>query len=292
MSQAASPRAEGFSIDAVSTVARKEFMDNVRGRWVLLLTVLFAALTLVFSLLESFTSGKGAGLGGFRGTVVSMMSIAGLLIPILAIMLSYATIAGERESGALQLLLTMPLTRLEILVGKVVGLTLVVWFAVVVGLGVSGLAIVAVAGTDGGGAFLVFVGACLLGSLAFVSIGTFFSSLVAKRSTALALAIFLWILFSVIWETVLVVAMLATSSGFDITQPSMNYPDWYFAIDMLNPAEAMGLMAQAAFGNTQILGISFVLPGFVSVPATCAVLVAWAVGPLLLGYLRFRRADL
>ena len=40
---------DGFNSKAVYTVAKKEFTDNVRNKWTILLTVLFVILIVVFS---------------------------------------------------------------------------------------------------------------------------------------------------------------------------------------------------------------------------------------------------
>lgn len=45
------------------------------------------------------------------------------LVPLIAVLLGYDAIVGEQEGGLLELLLSMPITRLAILLGKYLGLS-------------------------------------------------------------------------------------------------------------------------------------------------------------------------
>lgn len=281
----------------VLAIAQKEFFDNVRSKWIVIMTVLFVTLTLLFSIVSSMQAGQGTRFGGFRATALGMESTVGLLIPILALMLSYATIAGERENGSLQLLLTMPVTRLEIVLGKFAGLGAVLTLALVAGLGASALVIVATAGADGSDAFLVFLSGAILMALAFLSIGIFFSTLVARRSTALGLAVFVWFFFDLIYDAILFALYFATGgslpgAGGPGAPLTMHFPDWYYAAQMLNPGDAFGLIAEKALGASSAAGVVIQIPAFVTLGACLASVILWAVVPLTLANLRFGRADL
>jgi Cu-processing system permease protein len=255
------------------------------------LTILFAALSLVYSVVAALQAGQGEALGGFQSTVLGMITISAFLLPILCLMISYATVAGERESGSLQLLLTMPVTRFEVFLGKVLGLTAVVSFSFLLGLGVAAVAIVALAGPEGIDQFAVFLLGGVLTAFCFVCIGTAFSSLVQRRSTALGLAVFLWFFFVLIWGTILVGIFLATGGTLEAMLAG-DLPAWYFAVDMLSPSEAFSLFGALAFNVTDFQGVSVTLPAYVNLYSVSAVLATWAVVPLVLASWRFGRIDL
>jgi Cu-processing system permease protein len=269
---------------AILALAQKEFLDSVRGKWILVLSGLFIVLTLVFS----YFGGTAGRFQGFRSTAGLMVGTVSLFLPIMSLMLAYASIAGEREQGSLQLLLSYPITRLEMVIGKVSGLGAVAGTAILAGLGISGIVVAAAAGTAYGGAFVLFVLASILFALAFVSVGVFFSSLTKKRSAALGVAIFLWFFFFLIYQVVIFGVYLAT--GGSIGPPSSDGsgpPDWVFAAQMVSPGQSFQFFSEFAFSDTPPP-----YPGFVNMTSTILVLIAWIVIPAALAVLGFRRKDL
>jgi len=93
----------GINPKKIYTIAKKEFMDNIRSKWVILISIIFIILTI----LSAYVAGGASDevFGGMEATVVSLMSIYTLLIPLIAIMLGFSTIAGEAEAGALSVVL-------------------------------------------------------------------------------------------------------------------------------------------------------------------------------------------
>src|SRR5690606_28058829 len=103
------------------TVAGKEFRDRIRNRWVLAVALIFT----VFALVITYFGGAQQGSIGFRSiefVIASLVSLVIYLIPLIALLLGFDAIVGERERGSLNLLLSMPITRLELLLGKYLGL--------------------------------------------------------------------------------------------------------------------------------------------------------------------------
>ena len=105
----------------ILTIAGKEFRDRMRNRWVLAVALVFT----VFSLAIAYFGGAQQGTVGFRSiefTIASLVSLVIYLIPLIALLLGFDAIVGERERGSLDLLLSLPITRIELLLGKVPGL--------------------------------------------------------------------------------------------------------------------------------------------------------------------------
>jgi Cu-processing system permease protein len=93
----------------------------MRNRWVLAVALVFT----VFSLVIAYFGGAQQGAVGFRSiefTIASLVSLVIYLIPLIALLLGFDAIVGERERGSLDLLLSLPITRLELLLGKYLGL--------------------------------------------------------------------------------------------------------------------------------------------------------------------------
>jgi ABC-type transport system involved in multi-copper enzyme maturation permease subunit len=114
------------------TIAKKEYLENVRNAWVIAVSVVFLVLTLLASYFGSIIAGNIAAAPGFAHivpTLVIMDNVSGFLVPILAITVGFGSISGERESGSLGLLVAQPVRRLDIILGKWVGLYAIsTWF--------------------------------------------------------------------------------------------------------------------------------------------------------------------
>lgn len=265
-------------------------MDNVRSRWIIAIALVFMALTLAFSYFGSTQSGGSAGFQGLAATVAAMVSIVTLLLPIMSLMLSYAAIAGEVEQGSMGLLLSMPVTRSEVFLGKFIGLGGVVTLALVAGLGASAAVIVAAAGAEGLPGYLAFVGLSVLFALAYVSVGLFFSTLTTKRSTALSLAVIVWFVFNIVYDLVLIgVFVLGGGSiNFGPGGPTV-LPDWMTVAQLVSPGDALAIAATTMLGVTDF-GLSY--PAWVQPAHSALSLTLWALVPLFLGLWRLERLDL
>ena len=123
-----------MELTQIFTVAGKEFRDRIRNRWVLAVALVFA----VFSLVIAYFGGAQQGAVGFRSiefTIASLVSLVIYLIPLIALLLGFDAIVGERERGSLDLLLSLPITRLELLLGKYLGLAAALTLSTLVGFG-------------------------------------------------------------------------------------------------------------------------------------------------------------
>ena len=95
----------------------------------LAVALVFAA----FSLVITYAGGAQQGTVGLRSlefTITSLVSLVIYLVPLIALLLGFDAIVGERERGSLDLLLAYPITRGELLLGKYLGLALALALAI------------------------------------------------------------------------------------------------------------------------------------------------------------------
>ena len=118
----------------VLAVAHRELRDAVRSRWFLLYTLAFAVLGLAVSYVSAAGSG-GSGLSGFGRTTAGLINIVLLVVPLMALTAGAATIASDRERGMLSYVFAQPVSRLEVLLGKYVGLAASLLACLCLGLG-------------------------------------------------------------------------------------------------------------------------------------------------------------
>lgn len=277
--------------NVILSIAKKEIMDNIRNKWIILVSIMFAVLTLVVSYFGSIASHGWQNLGN---TISGMTSFATYLISIIGFMLGYATIIGEIERGSMSALLSLAATRFEIVVGKFLGLGSVLCFTVLVGFGTAGIVIgVNVSNVDYL-QYLAFIGMTMVFGLVFLSVALCFSTVFSKRSTALGGTIFLWFLFTIILPIVFV-GLLATT--IDFTKITMNttltVPEWYYVLLLFNPIDVYSSLIGVTIGPvSSSLGAGLIPnPSWYSPGLLLGVLIIWIVVFFILAAWRFNRKD-
>jgi len=277
-----------FNIHNIKTIAKKEFMDNLRNNWIIIMTILFIVLTLVIS----FVSGGGS-LGDVEITVVGLLAISSLLIPIIAIMLGYSTISGEVESRSLSVVQSYPVSREEVYFGKFIGLGGVLAISVLLGFGASGLAIFATVGGANLTGFLVFIFITILLGLIYLSLSLSFSAILKRRTTSLyaGIGLFFW---SMIISSVITGIHLGTGGSFMDFQ-SGAIPDWLWSAtiilspsDMYQSATLLGFNLRTA----TITGFSLAIPDFITMTTLLTIIALWILIPLTVGYYFYKKRDI
>ena len=277
-----------FNITNVITIAKKEFMDNLRNNWIMILTVLFIILTLVMSFV-----GGGGSLGDIEITVIGLLSIASLLVPIIAIMLGYNTISGEAESRSLLVVQSYPVSREDVYFGKFLGLGSVLVVSVLLGFGISGMAI---AGTGGGTnpvGFLVFIFLTILLGLIYLSMSICFSAILKRRTTSLyaGISLFFW---AMIIGSVIMGIHLGTGGSFaDFVSGGM--PNWMWsAMMVLSPSDMYQTATMLGFDLrvADVSGFSIAIPDFISMANLLVIFIFWILVPLGVGYYFYRKRDI
>jgi len=278
--------------NVILSIAKKEIMDNIRNKWIILVSVMFALLTLVVSYFGSLGSNGWQNLGN---TISGMTQLGSFLISIVAFMLGYATIIGEIERGSMSALLSLSATRFEIAVGKFFGLGIVLCLTILVGYGVAGMVIALNVSNVNYLEYLTFIGITMVFGLVFLSVALFFSTVFSKRSTALGGAIFLWFLFNFILPIVFV-GLLATTTDFtQITMEStIVVPEWYHFLNLFNPISVYSSLISITIGPVQSsTGAGFIPnPSWYSTGLLMGVLLSWIIVFFILSVWRFQRKDI
>jgi ABC-type transport system involved in multi-copper enzyme maturation permease subunit len=270
-------------------IAKKEILDNIRNKWVIVTSILFAFLTLVFSYFGTMFS---EGWQDFETTVGLMMSPVQFLIPIIGLLIGYAAIIGEIEHGSMSSLISLPTNRLEIILGKFIGLGCIIFIPVLLGFGIAGI-IIGISLSDVNIlSYLIFILATVLFGIVFMTIALFFSTIFKKRSTAIGGAVFLWIFFVVIIPTIITGITLASVGFEEMASGDFDFPDSYYTMNLLNPTSVYSNLVYLSMGNitTSIFGVSF--PDYYSTGLMTLILIIWVTTFLIMAYLFFKRRDI
>jgi Cu-processing system permease protein len=276
-------------IRAVTAIAAKELREGLRNRWILAATALLGALALALAFLGGAPSGATEA-DPLAVMVVSLSSLTIFLIPLIALLLSHDAIVGEAERGTLALLLSHPVARSSVVLGKFLGHLAILAFATVVGYGLAAAALLAagdaaLAGA-GAAAFASMLGSSVLLGAAFLALGYLVSAASRARGAAAGVALGVWLLFVLVYDMALLGALVADEGGI-VTPAALD------ALLLLNPADAYRLFNLA--GSEAARGFSG-LPGLaedtrLTRPALLAALLAWTLVPLVLAGALFARRE-
>ncbi|MDX3773603.1 ABC transporter permease subunit [Chromatiaceae bacterium AAb-1] len=271
----------------ILNIARKEINDGLRNRWLVAISLLFAALAVGIAWFGSAAAGQ-IGFSSISATVASLASLATILVPLIALLLAYDAIVGEDENGTLLLLLTYPLNRSQILLGKFLGHAAILALATLIGFGCAALAIaLLVPDIDLKllcWAFGRFIASASLLGWVFLAIAYLLSSYASEKSTAAGLALGVWFLFVLVFDLFLL-ALLILSEG----QLSPQLLPWLL---LLNPADIFRQLNMSGFDNelSGLLAFGAELPQADILFWSCMVL--WLILSLFLAHKRFKARNI
>ena len=274
-------------MNEVLVVAKKEFMDNWRNKWIIAVSAVFLILTLAVSY---FGTRGDVGWKDIAGTVGGMMFFIQWLVPIIGLMLGYATIIGEQERGSLSLILSYPIKRFELIIGKFIGLGAVLALANLIGFGVGGIVIGANVKGVQWGDYIIFISASILLGLVFIAVSMLFSCVFKKRSATLGGAVFLWFLFAIIWSIILVGIATALYGFETLMDENWIVPTWYAITSVVNPISAFSVLV--SLNVTPITLNITQLPSIYNTTFMLVILFSWIVISLFLAIYIFERKDL
>jgi Cu-processing system permease protein len=270
-----------FDCAQVRIIAGKEFRDRIRNLWVLSVALIFS----LFALAIAYFGSAQQGAVGFRGidvTIASLVSLVIYLVPLIALILGYDAIVGERERGSMELLLSMPITRFEILLGKYIGLSGALAVSTLVGFGAGLLPMSTQLAASDVYHYLGFMFSAILMGMAFLSLSMLVSVLSSDRMRASGIAIALWFFFVLIFDLVLTGALVVSDGNLG--------SGVFGALLMLNPADVFRLLNIFSSEQVQSMyGLATVMPERLTNPMVLtAIMFGWIVAPFLIARWRFK----
>lgn len=274
-------------MNGACVVAGRELREALRNRWIIALILCLGGLALTLALIGAAPSGpvKASAL------TVSVANLSGLsvyLMPLLALMLSFDALVGEAERGTLNLLLTHPVTRWQVLLGKLLGHTLVLGSAVLVGYGGAGILVgMRAESAVGWQPYIAMMAASLALGVVFLAIGYVVSALARERATAVGAAVGVWLAFVVLYDLALL--------GVLLLDEHQALGQSVFGLLMLaNPTDAYRIFNLASVDAVSaVTGMVGLADGAgLNSYALLGSLAAWVVGPLLLAGAVFNKREL
>jgi Cu-processing system permease protein len=248
---------------------------------------LFSILTLLIAYFGMVTSGY-AGFQDFTRTSASIVNLAGFLIPLFALLLGVFSFITNTEY--LELMVTQPVARSRILLGRYFGLVTTVLGASVIGFGLPGVIISLVIGPIGAIKYLLVIGYAFLLAIVFTGLSLLISLLAGRKQIALGIALAVWIFYEVVFGVLILGTTLYLSPG-----PLK----LVLTVGLLgNPIDTIRVLSLLQIGGLHLFGPAGATLLKMTGSATMASLygllgvLLWIVVPVYLSIRIFRRQDL
>ncbi len=270
---------------SVLVVARNDLrgVTRERGTW-----TLAGGFLLVFGGLAGLLVSLDA--PDFESYLDLLAAGVGLLVPLVGVVVGYETVVGERESGTAVLTLSLPHSRTALALGTLLGRS-VLYVGTL--LGAAALAGVAVAVTFPNFEAVRYLSFVLLAAVyglvyLWVAGGLSMALASSRRVIVAGFGAYLGLtLFYTVAIDLVVVVLYRFRPGALVAPDS-----WVVASKFLGPRTAYSHLA----GSLGAGGVPPVTAGatewFVTAELALLALAGWGVVPVVLGVLRFRRAEL
>lgn len=285
-------------------VARREVRDAGRSRALWTVIALFAAVGAAAVVIPAAAIG---GLSTQRGLAFLVAQLK-LVVGLAGLLAGYGAVAGPRSGGQLKLTLGLPIERSALVVGAVLGRSVVVLAGTGVALTGIMVAFLGVYGAVPIARLAGFAAVLALFAVTVTAIAVGLSAASPSRGAAAVAAVGAFVLFEFFWGVVPGVVHYAVEGSL----PGAVVPPWVVLLERLQPfaafeaatdlvlpeaGQSVRLSAEgatAAGGSTRALHTRLARPPptYLDPWVSIVTLVGWAVVPLAIGTYRFTRVDL
>lgn len=254
-------------------IAKATFRESLRNKWV---TTFSAAFT-VLALLLPFAGGSELGLfSSFDRSSVMLLHILMIFVPLVGFTLGAQMVSGDRENGTLVYLLSHPMSKRDIFLGKFAGVVWALAAALTTGFALAALGMAA-AGSGQAFPFLVMWVMALLFIVICVAMGMVVSVLSENRGKAVGTAVMGWLLFTVFSD----LGLMGTAYVLRLRSEGI------VGLTLLNPVEVFKItVVKLLATNLEVLGSGGMYLDMAFGRALAPLLVLWLVG-ITLGCLGF-----
>lgn len=267
--------------------AKLDIVESLRARWFVIYSLVFGgivALLFAFGLTES----RVLGFIGLSRLLVTYIQLAMAILPIFVLVTTVRSVAGDREAGVFEYLLSLPVGLAAWFWGKFLGRYVTIFLPVFVAM-LGAVLWALIKGIEVPWGMFVYYTA-LLAAMAwcFLGIGMLISTLARSTDVAQGTAFMVWLLMLVFLDLILLGVLIQGQVS----------PETVIGIALANPLQVFRTAALALFDPQLIvLGPSayvildtFGVLGYKVYALAYPVLLGSAAA--LAGFLTFRKTDL
>jgi ABC-2 type transport system permease protein len=267
--------------------ALMDINESLRSRWFLIYSLIFGGI-IVALFVTGLTESRIMGFTGLSRLLVTYLQITMAILPVFVLLTTVRSVAGDREAGIFEYLLSLPVGLNSWYWGKMIGRFFVVFLPVLLAMM---LAVVwaALKGAEiPWSQVLFYTGFLITLAWCFLGIGMLISSMVRSFDVAQGLAFLIWLFLLLFLDLILLGVIIKEGLPAESV----------IAIALANPLQVFRTAAMMLFDPQLVLlgpsayvildyfGRTGYLIWALAYPVALGTLCAW------LGYVFFRRGDL
>lgn len=268
-------------------IARQELTVNIRNKWTILFAVVFGVLVVGLSYFGIMAEGF-SGMQNFTRTSASILNLALYIVPLVSLIMGTLSFTGDK--GSTELLFSQPISRAEVLLGKLFGLFLSLSFSMLGGFAVAGILISSVSGEEGLIQYGFFVLLSLMLALVFLSIAIVVAVINRRKSKAFGISLFLWFFFVLFYDLL----ALGGSALFKGQSANLFLFLSLFGnpVDMVRVASLISLENASIFGAAGATLLRFLGGTTSSIFLLTISLIMWIVVPVKISHRLLSKQDI
>ncbi len=267
--------------------AMADINESLRSRWFLIYTLIFGGIVVAL-FITGLTESRVMGFTGLSRTLVTYLQITMAILPVFVLLTTVRSVAGDREAGIFEYLLSLPVGLASWYWGKIIGRFVVVFLPVVLAMILAVVWAAAKGAEIPWGQVLFYTLMLLVLAWCFLGIGMLISSLARSADVAQGAAFIIWLVLLLFLDLILLGIMIQNGATADSV----------VLIALLNPLQVFRTGAMMLFDPQLVLlgpsawvildtfGHTGYLVYSIIYPLLLGTLCAW------LGYVFFKRGDL
>jgi ABC-2 type transport system permease protein len=267
--------------------AHADVIESLRARWFMVYALVFGAIVVLlfaFGLSES----RVMGFTGLSRLLVTYIQLSMAILPIFVLITTVRSVAGDREAGVFEYMLSLPISLSAWFWGRFLGRFLVVFLPVF--LAMTGAVLWGVAkGSEVPWRLFLYYSALLMAlTWCFLGLGMLISTIARSSDVAQGAAFLLWLLLLLFLDLILLGVLIRQQLP----------PDTAVALALVNPMQVFRTATMMLFDPQLVLlgPTAYVILDRFSEAGYIAFAVIYPVlfGSLCagLGYQLFKRSDL
>jgi ABC-2 type transport system permease protein len=264
-----------------------DIIESLRAKWFIVYTSVFGGIV-VLLFVFGITESRIMGFTGLTRLLITYIQLTIAILPVFILITTVRSVAGDREAGVFEYLLSLPISLAAWFWGRFLGRFVVVFLPVFLAM-IGAVIWAAIKGAEIPWVlFLSYTGLLLAVAWCFLGIGMLISSVARSSDVAQGLAFMVWLLFLLFLDLILLGIMIREGLPSNTA----------VILSLLNPLQVFRTAAMVLFDpQLLILGPSaYIILDYFSETGYIiwAIVYPVSLGTLsaYLGYYLFKKGDL
>ncbi|MCP3852587.1 MAG: ABC transporter permease subunit [Gammaproteobacteria bacterium] len=213
-----------------------DIIESLRAKWFLVYTSVFGGIV-VLLFVFGITESRIMGFTGLTRLLITYIQLTIAILPVFVLITTVRSVAGDREAGVFEYLLSLPISLAAWFWGRFLGRFLVVFLPVFLAM-IGAVIWASIKGADiPWGLFLSYTGLLLAVAWCFLGIGMLISSIARSSDVAQGLAFMIWLTFLLFLDLILLGIMIREGLPSDTA----------VILSLLNPLQVFRTAAMVLF---------------------------------------------